>query len=81
VQGDRARLRSINRIGLERAGFTSAEINEIRGIFKMLFVSNEILEKRISDVEVRYPNSLYAKRFIDFIRTSERGVVRRSKRN
>ncbi|WP_282611136.1 acyl-ACP--UDP-N-acetylglucosamine O-acyltransferase [Pelagibius sp. Alg239-R121] len=75
VQGDRARLKSINKIGLERAGFTQERIVEIQRIFKMLFVSKESLEKKISDVEVKYSDSFYAKKLIEFIKSSERGIV------
>lgn len=75
VQGDRARLRSINRTGLERSGVTAENIGEIHRIFRMLFVAEKPLAARIDDVEARYPHSLYAANLLAFIESSRRGVV------
>jgi UDP-N-acetylglucosamine acyltransferase len=34
VQGDRARVRSLNRVGLVRRGFTAGELEELRNVFR-----------------------------------------------
>ena len=75
VQGDRARLRSINRTGLARSGFDRDAIREIHRIFKLLFITGGTLAERISSVEERYPTLPTARQLIDFVSTSKRGVV------
>ncbi|MCR9071073.1 MAG: acyl-ACP--UDP-N-acetylglucosamine O-acyltransferase [Alphaproteobacteria bacterium] len=75
VQGDRARLRSINRTGLQRAGYSSDEINTLHKVFRTLFVSGKPLKERFSDVESKFPETPQIKTLIEFIRSSERGIV------
>lgn len=75
VQGDRARLRSVNRTGLERAGLVPGEIRDIQRMFRMLFVSAKPLLDRIAEVRAAYPGSRHASRLLDFLQSTERGVV------
>lgn len=75
VQGDRARLRSINVTGLERSGMSAADIAEIQRVFRMLFIAAKPMAARIDDVEAQYAKSPYARKLLDFVRSSERGVV------
>ena len=41
VEGNRARVRALNRIGLERRGFTPDEILALKEAFRALFVQRE----------------------------------------
>ena len=75
VQGDRARLRTINRTGLRRAGLKDADILEINRIFKALFVSSNRAEDRIAAVEAGYAGSVYAYELLRFVRATKRGIV------
>lgn len=75
VQGDRARLRTINRVGLKRAGFNSSDILEIRRIFKVLFVTGGLVVERMAAVAEAFPGSLYAQELLRFIRETQRGIV------
>ena len=75
VQGDRARLKSINKIGLVRAGFSKDDIRKIHNIFKILFVRDGIMRERIQRVEDNYTDFIPAKEILEFIKNSERGTV------
>lgn len=48
VQGDRARLVSLNLVGLKRAGFDGAEMAALRGAYRTLFRSGGTLEERLA---------------------------------
>lgn len=53
VQGDRARVRAINRVGLERRGVPEASVQEIERIFRAVFAAkkprSEVLRELTSE--------------------------------
>lgn len=51
VQGDRARLVSLNVIGLKRAGFGAAEMAALRGAYRALFRSGGTLQERLAALD------------------------------
>jgi UDP-N-acetylglucosamine acyltransferase len=68
-------VRTLNRVGLRRAGFSPAQIRELQNAFSRLFRRATNLRQAIAEVEaglcseeVRY--------LLDFIRASKRGVCR-----
>jgi UDP-N-acetylglucosamine acyltransferase len=65
----------INKVGLERAGFSAAQIAAIRTAYKLLYRSNLHLEDALAriEAEVPTPETLH---LINFIRRSERGICR-----
>lgn len=75
VQGDRARLISINAIGLKRAGFKSAEILEIKRAYRQLFWRPGTQEERLSSVADLAACNESVHALVEFIRSSKRGLV------
>jgi UDP-N-acetylglucosamine acyltransferase len=74
--GNRAKTTGINFIGLERAGFTSTEIEEINEAFRIFFKKNLIKSKAVSMIAKEFPDSVHLKTFVEFIESSSRGVCR-----
>ncbi len=76
AQGDRAKLVGVNQIGLERAGVPEGVQQEIRKLFRLLFIRGggfrEKLEKLERD-EGGY--SQYVQTFLSFLRSSQRGIA------
>lgn len=76
AQGKYAIMRSANKIGLKRAGFSDKEImvihKAIRTILKGGLTLNEALEKLISE----HPNSPHVKYLVQFARNSKRGLAK-----
>ena len=66
----------VNTIGLRRNGFTSEKVNEIQNIYRILFVHNTNVSKAIKIVETSMNNSPELEEILDFINTSERGVMK-----
>ena len=66
----------VNTIGLRRNGFTSEKVNEIQSIYRILFVHNSNVSKAIKIVETSMNNSPELEEILDFISTSERGVMK-----
>ena len=76
VSGDRARLHGLNSVGLKRHGFSSdtrlALKKAYRIIFRIGLTLNEAIERVVAEVE-QVPEVV---QFIDFIKSSQRGITR-----
>lgn len=76
VDGNAARARGLNRVGLRRNGFTEADIAEIKRMYRTFFRAGLGLDAALSSIEEEFPGHPHAANFVDFIRRSSRGVVR-----
>ena len=74
AQGDRAGLAGINKIGLERAGFSDTEVAEARSAFRKLFLGSGTWQKRVEALGNGEGYGPLVKQLIAFVRASERGV-------
>lgn len=75
--GYQVEARGLNRVGLRRAGFSRDEISEIKEAFRLLYRTELGLEAALGEIESRL-RSDSAKEIVRFIRSSKRGIVRRS---
>ena len=75
VQGDRARLISINAIGLKRAGFATATILEIKRAYRHLFWRAGTQDERLKSIANLTPDNEFVRTLIEFVRASRRGLV------
>ncbi|WP_141733715.1 acyl-ACP--UDP-N-acetylglucosamine O-acyltransferase [Oligoflexus tunisiensis] len=76
VQGDRARISGLNVVGLRRSDLPKQRISDIKNMFKILFNENLTIEDAVSRMELEVPDSEQRRKFIDFLKRSERGVCR-----
>jgi len=76
VEGNTARARAINREGMRRRGIASDAIEAVRRAYKILYRQGLTVDKaleELSPLAAQFPEVL---RFTDFVRHSERGIVR-----
>lgn len=66
----------INTVGLRRRGFSSEKINEIQEIYRYIFLKGLNNSKALEMVEHEVPHSTERDYIVDFIRTSERGIMK-----
>jgi len=66
----------VNTIGLRRRGFTSDKISEIQDIYRFIFLKGLNNTKALEVVEQEIPQSTERDYILDFIRTSERGIMK-----
>lgn len=66
----------INAIGLRRRGFSSEKINEIQEIYRYIFLKGLNNSKAVDFVEQQMPASEERNYILDFIRGSERGIMK-----
>ena len=70
-----AKVATINKIGLERNGFSTENIRQIRQAFKCIFKSDDTMEDVLDNLSAM--DNPYAKKFLDFIESSKKGILRK----
>lgn len=75
-EGVPARMRVINKVGMERAGYSAADISEVRKAFRILFMRDMRLEDSVREVRETFPDSENIKLLLDAIDSSQRGLAR-----
>ena len=66
----------INSIGLRRRGFSSEKINEIQEIYRIIYLSGLNNTMALNEIELRMTPSKERDEILNFIRNSERGIMR-----
>jgi UDP-N-acetylglucosamine acyltransferase len=74
--GNRATVRSLNMIGIRRKGFTATDIKEIKRCYSILFKSSLGKSGAAEMMKAEMPDSIHARRFLEAIEASERGIAR-----
>lgn len=76
ASGDRAKLHGLNSVGLKRHGFSKNTLSSLKKTYRIIFrielTMNEAIERVRAEVE-QIPEVLG---FIDFIKSSQRGITR-----
>lgn len=76
ASGNRAKAAGVNFVGLERRGFTPEQLAEINKIYRIFYLSGLSKDNANLKISEEMPNSKFAKQFIDFVDSSQRGVTR-----
>jgi len=70
------RVVSINKVGLERRGFTAEQLESIKGAYRILFRDGLSLNDALAKIDADYAADGNVKKLTDFVRGSERGFLR-----
>jgi len=66
----------VNRIGLERRGFPQETIQDIEELYRLIFVHGKNIGHGLEQAQSQVKESIEKKEIIDFIHSSENGVIR-----
>ncbi|MAS90918.1 MAG: acyl-[acyl-carrier-protein]--UDP-N-acetylglucosamine O-acyltransferase [Verrucomicrobiales bacterium] len=80
ADGNPAEIRSINSIGLQRRGFSQEQIKSLKDAYKIIFLRNLTISDAVTQLKemaAQYSESSPIKELIDFVVSSERGIIRR----
>ncbi|MFP4097821.1 MAG: acyl-ACP--UDP-N-acetylglucosamine O-acyltransferase [Alphaproteobacteria bacterium] len=72
VKGERAFLAGLNLIGLERRGFTKADVRQLQRAFNQLFGDEGTLEERLENVSESFPDDGLVASIVNFAREKTR---------
>jgi UDP-N-acetylglucosamine acyltransferase len=73
---DPVRVVSINKIGLERQGFSEEQRKNIKRAYKILFHEAPSLEEALARITQEFPGNADCEKIIAFARSSQRGLLR-----
>jgi UDP-N-acetylglucosamine acyltransferase len=73
--GNRAKLVGLNLVGLKRAGFAESTLQCLKQGYEILFLSRLNLKEAVSRVRQEYPNLPEIQHLLQFLETSERGLL------
>ena len=77
ADGNPAQLRGVNHVGLERRGFLEADIKALRRAYRILADKTLNFSQAVEKIETSDDASnTYVKYLVDFLKTTERGVIR-----
>ncbi len=65
----------INSIGLKRRGFSPETLNDILDVYRILFTKRLSLNNAMEQIS-KLPNSAEKNRIVDFVKTSDRGIIK-----
>ena len=74
--GNRARAAGLNTVGLKRKNHSTETISALKRCYTLLFKSKAILAEAIEEAETELGHVEEVRYFLEFVRTSERGVCR-----
>jgi len=74
--GNRARSYGLNMVGLKRRNYPTDTIQALKRCYARLFRSGLRLEQALEEVEKELGHVEEVRYFVEFVRTSQRGVIR-----
>jgi UDP-N-acetylglucosamine acyltransferase len=78
--GNRARIYGLNAVGLARRGFSPEAVRVIRHAYRVLLQSGLNLSQALEQLEAQQPSAGEVRTLVEFIRSSERGVIVKRRR-
>jgi UDP-N-acetylglucosamine acyltransferase len=76
ADGNPAKVRGINVVGLERSGFPAETIKAIKEAFRLVYRSKYNTRQAVEAIQQELPASAEITQILEFIQNSERGIIR-----
>lgn len=76
AEGNDVRLHGLNKTGLKRAGFTAERIKVLEDLYSIFFREKLVFAEAVKKIEVTLPQNEDVKYFLEFIKSSKRGIER-----
>src|SRR5437660_12910313 len=76
ADGNPAKVRGINVVGLERTGFPAGTIKAIKEAFRLIYRSKYNTRQAIEAIQQELPATPEITQILEFIQKSERGIIR-----
>ncbi|MFL6588846.1 MAG: acyl-ACP--UDP-N-acetylglucosamine O-acyltransferase [Chthoniobacterales bacterium] len=76
ADGNPAKVRGVNVVGLERNGFSAEAIKAIKEAFRLVYRSKYNTRQAVDAIQQELPATPEIAQIIQFIQTSERGIIR-----
>ena len=76
AEGFPAHMRIVNKVGMERAGYSSSAIADVRKTFRILFLRELRLETAVEELHTTFGDAAHVQLMVQAINGSQRGLAR-----
>jgi UDP-N-acetylglucosamine acyltransferase len=76
ANGENAVVHGLNKVGLKRNGFSSETIKLLEEVYSIFFREKLLFKDALSKIETLLPQTDEVKHFLEFVRSSKRGIER-----
>ena len=76
ADGNPAAIRGVNNVGLERRGYSPEQLKALKECYRIIYRSNLNVKQAIAGLEEKWGTTAEGRILIDFITTSQRGIIR-----
>jgi UDP-N-acetylglucosamine acyltransferase len=76
AEGNWAKVRATNKVGITRAGFEKGEVDAIYRAIKFIIMGERTIDEALQKINEECEKSSHIEYLIDFIKTSENGIAR-----
>jgi UDP-N-acetylglucosamine acyltransferase len=66
----------VNTIGLRRRGFSDQQVAHIEDVYRMIYVHNSNMSRAMHAAELELPTTPEKEAILEFIRQSDKGIIR-----
>jgi UDP-N-acetylglucosamine acyltransferase len=66
----------VNTVGLRRRGFANETIAHVEDVYRMIYVHNSNMSRALHAAEMELPNTPEKETILEFIRESDKGIIR-----
>ena len=77
ADGNPARIRGVNQVGLERHGFAEESVRNLREAYRLLYRSKLNVKQAVEEIRKTLRGTAEVAQLVEFIESSERGIIRR----
>jgi len=77
ADGNPARVRGVNQVGLDRHGFSEESIRRLRESYKLLYRSKLNVKQALEQIRDTLSGAAEIEQLLAFIESSSRGIIRR----
>jgi UDP-N-acetylglucosamine acyltransferase len=76
ADGNPAEVRGLNKVGLERQGFTPEQLKNLKECYRIVYRLNMNVAQAIEQIRSSVPDTSEVETFVTFIATSSRGIIK-----
>ncbi len=76
ADGNPARIRGINKVGLERHGFTAETLRHLKESYRLLYRSDLNVAQAVEQIRAELPDNPELDHLTDFVTRSGRGIIK-----
>ncbi len=76
ADGNPARIRGINKVGLERHGFTPETLRHLKESYRLLYRSDLNVGQAVEQIRAELPDDADLEHLVEFVSRSPRGIIK-----